>query len=46
MVAVCVLYNIYLMNENDIEDFLGEGEDGCDNGDDDDDDGLFFFFEM
>ena len=42
VVAACVLHNIYLMNENDIEDFLGEGEDGCDNGDDDDDDGLFF----
>ena len=46
VVAACVLHNIYLMNENDIEDFLGEGEDGCDNGDDDDDDGLFFFPEM
>ena len=45
VVAACVLHNICLMNEDDIDDFLDEGGDGSDNGDDDDDDddGLFFF---
>ena len=31
------------MNENDIDDFLDEGDDGSDNGDDD---GLSFFPKM
>lgn len=45
VVAACVLHNIFLMNEDDIDHFLDEGDDGSDNGDDDDvDDGLFFFF--
>ena len=44
VVAACVLHNIFLMNEDDIDHFLDEGDDGSDNGDDDDvDDGLFFF---
>ena len=32
------------MNEDDVDDFLDEGDDGSDNGDDDDDDGGLFFF--
>ena len=44
MVAACVLHNICLMNEDDVDDFLDEGDDGSDNGDDDDDDGGLFFF--
>ena len=31
------------MNEDDIDDFLYEGDDGSDNGDDDDDGGGLFF---
>ena len=37
VVAACVLHNICLTNEDDIDDFLDEAGDGSDNGDDDDD---------
>ena len=43
MVAACVLLSICLMNEDDIDDFLYEGDDGSDNGDDDDDGGGLLF---
>lgn len=43
VVAACVMHNICLMNEDGIDNFLDEVDDGSDNGDDDDDDdGLFF----
>ena len=44
IVAACVLHNICLMTEDDIDDFL-DGDDGNDSDDDDDDgaDGFFYF---
>ena len=43
VVAACVLHNTCLMNEDDIEDSLDEGDNGHYNGDDNDDDSWVFF---